>query len=185
MRRELKTFLYLSSTRVYARSSSTNESAELPCLSQDPSDLYNLSKLLGEALVLQDSRPGLKVVRLSNVVGPGQPQCTFIGSLIQAAGTNNQVTIQQAPSTEKDYVALADVVELLPAIAERGQERLYNLGSGRNTTHGEVAAWLEQQGTVVRFSNEASPGPSFPTLSIKRLLAEFPAPQKGLTMPLG
>jgi len=170
--------LLLSSTRVYARSSDTRETAVLPCLSSDPSDLYNLSKLLGEALVLQDPRPGLKVVRLSNVVGPGQPVSTFVGALLEEARATGMVTIQQPVDTAKNYVALADVVRLLPLIAELGQQRLYNLGSGRNTRHAEVAAWLERQGTRVRFASgeAACTGLSFPPLAIDRLAAEFEPP---------
>lgn len=170
--------LLLSSTRVYARSADTRETATLPCLSSDPSDLYNLSKLLGEALVLQDPRPGLKVVRLSNVVGPRQPTSTFVGALLEEARVGGLVTIQQPADTVKDYVALADVVRLLPLIAERGQQRLYNLGSGRNTSHAEVAAWLERQRARVNFASgkAVSSGLNFPTLAIERLAAEFEPP---------
>ena len=170
--------LYLSSTRVYARSADTRETASLPCLSSDPSDLYNLSKLLGEALVLQDPRSGFKVVRLSNVVGPAQPASTFVGALLEEARIGEVVTIQQPADTSKNYVALADVVRLLPLIAEQGQQRLYNLGSGRNTTHAKVAAWLERQGARVRFASGATGNiaPSFHPLVIERLAAEYPLP---------
>lgn len=172
----LEDLLFLSSTRVYSRSSDTREISPLPCLSSDSSDLYNLSKLLGEALVLQDPRPGLKVVRLSNVVGPGQPESTFLGALLAEAHSSLMVDIQQPADTAKDYVAMADVVRLLPRIACQGKQRLYNLGSGRNTSHREVAAWLEQQGVTVRFAAKAATGISFPPLSIKRLAAEFEPP---------
>lgn len=170
--------LLLSSTRVYARSADTRETATLPCLSSDPSDLYNLSKLLGEALVLQDPRQGMKVVRISNVVGPRQPHSTFVGALLEEARVGGLVTIQQSSDTTKDYVALADVLRLLPLIAERGQQRLYNLGSGRNISHAEVAAWLVRQRVVVRFVNKevANSGLSFPKLAIERLAAEFESP---------
>ena len=170
--------LLLSSTRVYARSADTRETATLPCLSSDPSDLYNLSKLLGEALVLQDPRQGMKVVRISNVVGPRQPNSTFVGALLEEARVGGLVTIQETSDTTKDYVALADVLRLLPLIAERGQHRLYNLGSGRNTSHAEVAAWLVRQRVVVRFATKevANSGLSFPKLAIERLAAEFESP---------
>lgn len=171
----LSKLLMLSSTRVYARSDTTDETAPLPCLSSDSSDLYNLSKLMGEALVLQDPRPGLKVVRISNVVGPGQPRSTFVGSLLEEAGLSGQVTIQQPTSMAKDYVSLQDVVRLLPQIALHGQQRLYNLGSGANTTHQEVASWLKSQGVIVRFSSQGE-GLHFPELSIHRLSREFEPP---------
>lgn len=174
----IEQLLLLSSTRVYARNADTRETTPMTCLSSDPSDLYNLSKLMGEALVLQDPRTRLKVVRLSNVVGPRQPASTFIGTLLSEARTARTVTIQQPLETSKDYVALADVVRLLPLIAERGQHRLYNLGSGNNTSHAEVAAWLKRQGVTVRFaSGKASSGEySFPRLEIERLAAEFEPP---------
>ena len=170
-------FLFLSSTRVYARSTQTHETASLPCLSSDPSDLYNLSKLLGESLVLQDPRPGLKVVRLSNVVGPKQPASTFVGALLEEACAGGVVTIHQPAITTKNYVALADVLRLLPLITERGHHRLYNLGSCKNTSHAEVASWLQQQGFKVHFAGgETSHIPSFQPLVIDRLLAEYPQP---------
>jgi nucleoside-diphosphate-sugar epimerase len=172
----IERLLLLSSTRVYSRSVDTRETATLPCLSSDPSDIYNLSKLLGEALVLQDSRPGLKVVRLSNVIGPGQPPSTFMGALLQEAKQKGVVTIQQSADTCKDYVALADVVRLLPLIAERGRQRLYNLGRGRNISHAEVAAWLEREGVPVRFAAQAGDSICFSPLQVERLTVEFEPP---------
>ena len=173
----LEQFLLLSSTRVYGRSAETYETAPLPCLSSDPSDVYNLSKLLGEALVMQDPRPGLKVVRLSNVLGRGQPVSTFVGALLEEARAAGAVTIQQPGNAAKDYVAMADVVRLLPLIAIQGSHRIYNLGSGRNTSHVEVAAWLEREGVSVSFATNSSSGLSFPQLSIARLSQEFAPPE--------
>lgn len=175
-RKNLSDLVFLSSTRVYWRSGGTSETTAVPCMSSDPSDLYNLSKLLGEALVLQDPRPGLRVVRLSNVVGPRQPASTFIGALIAEAEKTGSVTIRQSPATSKDYVGLDDVVRLLPQIAEHGTERLYNLGSGTNSSHSDVAAWLERKGIKVTFATSSESAVSFPSLSIDRLRAEFEPP---------
>lgn len=172
----LEHLLLLSSTRVYGRSAKTSETDPLPCLSSDPSDVYNLSKLLGEALVLQDPRPGLKVVRLSNVVGRGQPVSTFVGALLEEARVAGTVTIRQPATTSKDYVAMEDVVRLLPLIAIRGSYRIYNLGTGRNTSHAEVASWLERKGVPVTFVDRACSSLSFPRLAISRLNEEFGTP---------
>ena len=172
-REGIKQLLYLSSTRVYSRSTSTHEDAPVASLSTDRSDLYNLSKLLGEALVLQDQRIGCRVVRLSNVVGLGQPSSTFIGSLLRDARSGALVTIQQSPDSVKDYVALNDVLRLLPLIAEKGRQRLYNLGGGCDTSHAQVAAWLRKQGAEVAFARHPDEGFVFPTLKIDRLASEF------------
>ena len=58
--------------------------------SNDPGDLYNISKLMGESLVLNDSRNGFRVARISNVVGPSQPSATFIGSLLNESSLNSK-----------------------------------------------------------------------------------------------
>jgi nucleoside-diphosphate-sugar epimerase len=180
-RQGLAQLLYLSSTRVYSRSQETEENSCLPCLSSDPSDLYNLSKLLGEALVLQDPRPGLRVVRLSNVIGPNQPATTFIGALLSEAKDKGHVTIKQPSSTTKDYISMDDVVRLIPQILERGNHRLYNLGTGMNFSHADVAGWLERQGVMVRFSSDPDYSVNFPPLRVTRLLDEFEL----LTNPFG
>ena len=175
-RKGINQLLFISSTRVYSRSAVTSEEFPLASLSSDPSDLYNISKLMGEALVLQDPRPGFKVVRLSNVLGPRQPRSTFVGALMAEAQNDGKVTIRQSAQCAKDYVALDDVVRLLPLIAEGGRERLYNLGTGANVTHAEVACWLREQGIAVNFQSRASPGLGFPALVIDRLAQEFTAP---------
>jgi nucleoside-diphosphate-sugar epimerase len=175
-RQGLNQLLLLSSTRVYGRSAETSETTALPCLSSDPSDLYNLSKLLGEALVLQDPRAGFKVVRLSNVVGSGQPASTFVGSLLAEALEQGEASIQQPADTAKDYVSMADVVRLLPLIAEQGRHRIYNLGSGFNISHALVATWMCDQGLSVHCLCEATGGLSFPSLTIARLNQEFEPP---------
>lgn len=168
--------IFLSSTRIYSRSTCTAESDAVSSLSTDPSDLYNLSKLLGESLILQNSSVDFKVVRLSNVVGPGQPVTTFLGSLIEDARVRQDVVIRQSPDIAKDYIALADVVRLLPEIALMGKHRLYNLGSGRLTSHAEIASWLVSQGVNASFASGSHAGLRFPSLDIRRLLTEFSPP---------
>ena len=172
----IKQLLFLSSTRVYGRSATTDESVPVNCLSAHPSDFYNISKLMGEALVLQDTRPGMKVVRLSNVVGPLQPQNTFLGELINESKKTGKVIIRQSRCTEKDYVGLCDVVKLLPNIADFGSQRIYNVGSGLNTTHASVGKWLESHGFEVEFGSCLDHHFEFPPLNINRLLKEFPRP---------
>ncbi|MBM5809018.1 MAG: SDR family oxidoreductase [Cyanobacteria bacterium M_surface_9_m1_291] len=176
----LEHLLLLSSTRVYGRSSATDETTPLPCLSSDPSDVYNLSKLLGEALVLQDPRPGCRVVRLSNVVGAGQPSTTFLGQVLEAAQQHGRVRLEQPASIAKDYVALSDVVRLLPQIAQGGRQRLYNLASGTNTSHREIAELLLQRGIAVDLHEPATPAPPASPIAITRLEAEFEPPAPGL-----
>jgi nucleoside-diphosphate-sugar epimerase len=106
-----ESLLYLSSTRVYARAAGGSEDSPLPVLSQDPSDLYNLSKLMGESLCLQDARAGIRVARLSNVVGGDNAEsANFLPSLVREA-RSGRIVLQTAMDSVKDYIHIDDVVD--------------------------------------------------------------------------
>lgn len=166
-------FLYLSSTRVYARAATTTEDAALSVNPTDPSDLYNLTKLAGEALCLSDPRPSVRVVRLSNVTHPDPDPDTFLGQVMHEGYARGQVLLRQGPGSGKDYIAGADVVALLPRIATDGRHRLYNLASGVNVSHATIAARLRaHHGWDIAFAPGA-PDTTFPPIDISRLTSEF------------
>ena len=168
-----ESFLFLSSTRVYARAAATREDAPLLCQPNDPSDLYNLTKLAGEALCLGDTRPTVRVARLSNVYGPGLGDGTFLGQLLREGRATGRVVFRQAPGSAKDYVSRDDVLRLLPMIATDGAMRLYNVAAGRNTTHRAIATALEAaSGWDVAFQPDA-PRVAFPPIETARLRTEF------------
>ncbi len=175
-RRGISRFLYLSSSRVYIENCETNEESNISVNSANPSDLYNLSKLLGESLVLNDSRPGMCVARISNVVGPNQPVHTFLGSLLNEIKVKGETTILQSHKSAKDYIHLEDLVDILVKMSACSRHRMYNIGYGRNKTHKELAQWLESQGAIVNFAKSPETGPNAPPLDIKRMVDEFGQP---------
>jgi len=165
-------FLYLSSTRVYAGSTSGSESAELRLRPADPDHLYNLSKAAGEALCLTLPRPTLRVVRIANVYGDDAGTGTFVADVLRDA-RSGEVHFGLAPASEKDYVALADVLDILPRIALHGRERLYNIAAGRNVRLSELAAALERLAKVRCTFAPDAPVVRFPRIAIERVTAEF------------
>ncbi len=172
---QCESFLFLSSTRVYARATVTTEGAPLLCMPTEPSDLYNITKLAGESLCLSDPRPTVRVVRLSNVYGPNMGTDTFLGQVLQEGLATGGVQFRQAAASAKDYVALDEVLRMLPRLATRGEQRLYNLAAGHNTAHGELAAVLQDAfGWQTGFQTEA-PRIAFPVIDITRITAEFGA----------
>lgn len=170
---DFKSLLYLSSTRVYARAKDANEEDALTVLPQDASDLYNLSKLMGESLCLQDNRNGVRVARLSNVVGGDDAESeNFVPSLMREA-LRGRIVLQTNPNSAKDYIHVDDVVELLPRIAIGGCERLYNVASGVQTTH---AQWVTQIMSKYACAVEVAPAAatvSFVPIDISRIKIEF------------
>jgi nucleoside-diphosphate-sugar epimerase len=171
-----QSFLYLSSTRVYAGAASTHEDSALVARPTDPDHVYNITKMAGEALCLAQASPAVRVVRLSNLFGARDTSPTFLNSVVREAAANGQVRIGQAPGSAKDYLAVEDAASQLLAISARGRARLYNVGSGHNTSHLDIAGLLRQYGCEVSFVPDG-PEITFQPLDVTRLRAEFPAPQ--------
>lgn len=170
---------YLSSTRVYAGAQNTHESASLQVRPENPSDLYNLSKLMGESLCLNagvgsasQTKPMINVVRLSNVFGAGMPASNFLAEILAEAKANKSVVFRTSGESEKDYIAVSDVVNYLPQIALAGRGGIINLASGKNRSHRELASCLEAAGITCSFEKNA-PTVSFPIIDIQKLRAQF------------
>ena len=103
---------------------------------------------------------------------------TLFGVTFKRGKTSKKVVIKQHEKSSKDYINMSDVVRYLDLIADCGLRRSYNIASGTNTTHAQVAAWLQQKlsGTAVEFSSSPQPAVQFPPISIDRILSEFPPP---------
>jgi nucleoside-diphosphate-sugar epimerase len=162
---------YLSSTRVYAGASHTGENAPLLVRSHEPGDLYNLSKLLGESLCINSQRP-VRIVRLSNVYGQAMPAQNFLAEVLTMAATEAHVHFRSAPQSQKDYVAIQDVVHYLPIIAQHAKSQIYNLASGENSSNAEIAAFLQTCGVPCSFEKDA-PSIVFPRIDVTKLHTEF------------
>jgi nucleoside-diphosphate-sugar epimerase len=170
---QFSSFLLLSSTRVYARADTAQEDVAISLLSADPSDVFNLTKLAGEALCLACPRPEIRVARLSNVYGASMSAGTFLGQVLREGEATGGVVFHQSAASAKDYVNIAALVRLLPDIAVKGRSRLYNVASGRNTSHGIIAERLQQiAGWRTSFASDA-PTVLFPQINTTRLAAEF------------
>lgn len=170
---DFSSLLYLSSTRVYARAASGREEAALAVQPHDPSDLYNLSKLLGESLCLSCARTGVRVARLSNVVGGDDADsANFLPTLLREARAG-RIVLHTSLASAKDYIHIDDVAELLPRITLEGRARLYNVASGTQTSH---AQWIEQLVARTGCRVEVSPDAAtttFAPIDISRIRDEF------------
>ena len=170
---QFESFLYLSSTRVYGGQSHGSEDDAVSVNPNDPSDLYNLSKLLGESMCLASGRNGVRVARLSNVVGADDPDSSnFLPSLFRDARAGH-ITLRTALASAKDYIHIDDVLDLLPRIALQGQHTLYNVASGEQITHGQwVNHFVASTGCTVQVLANA-PVTSFAKVVTSRIQSEF------------
>lgn len=153
-------FTYLSSTRLYGSANATDEDADFRVNPARPGDLYDLSKLAGEALCLAHPQATVRVARLSNVYGGdmdrvGAPSQNFLPTVIREAVRDRRIVLRSAPESAKDYVAIEDVARALHRIALDGAHRIYNVACGRNVSHAALAASLAR---ITGCKVEVAPG---------------------------
>lgn len=165
--------LYLSSARVYRHAKSAQEDTPIELRSEDPEDFYDLTKLSGEALCHASGRGNVRVARLANVIGRDFRSANFVFDLIRSACRDGCIELRSAPDSEKDYVMVDDVADVLPKVALSGRYRCYNVASGFNTPHarivGAIAATTGATWTVV----PGAPRIASPPIDIRRLKTEF------------
>jgi nucleoside-diphosphate-sugar epimerase len=178
-------FVYLSSTRVYARSESTDEASALIVAPQDADDLYNISKLMGEAACLGSALANVRVARLSNVFGADIGSSNFLTSVLKEAVETKSVRLRTSLVSEKDYIWIEDVVVALRAIAERGTDPITNVAFGVNTSHREIVHALTMAtGARVEVAGDA-PTVRFPRIETKRLDMLLANPRTPLFQKIG
>jgi len=149
-----ESIVYLSSTRLYRNSASTREDASLSVHTNELDDVYNISKAMGESMVLNTARNG-KVVRLSNVYGGDVESRNFLTAVIREAVTQGRILLRTSPESAKDYISIAEVCDLIFQIATEGSERIYNIASGRPTSHADIVGSLQR---VTGCSMDVAPG---------------------------
>jgi nucleoside-diphosphate-sugar epimerase len=173
-RAQFDSLLYLSSTRVYVGASSTIEDTPLTILPYDASYLYNLTKLTGESLCLASGRAGVRVARLSNVVGPNMDTSSenLVADLLQQA-KQGMMKLRTHPSSAKDYIHIDDVVQWLPMITLYGKYFIYNVASGTQTTHAQWIHWFGKCYSSGHTIKTDAPDQSFAPINVSRLQSEF------------
>jgi nucleoside-diphosphate-sugar epimerase len=165
--------VFLSSTRVYSGATSTAEETALTVRPADPSDLYNVTKLAGEALVLTANPEAGVVVRLSNIVGPGEvARATFLGAISRQA-LAGRIELETACSTEKDYLWIGDAARGLADIATSGKARIYNLAHGQQIAHSQWAGALAHETGCAIAVRPNAPDAGFPPIDTARMRIEF------------
>ena len=171
-RAKYESLVYLSSTRVYRGAEETREGVDLRVNSQDASDLYYLSKLMGESLCFS-VRDKTRVVRLSNVYGDDWGSSNFVTDLIRAAIDEKRIVLRSALESCKDYIGVGEVVRLLAAIPRGGQSRLYNIASGFNVANRQIVECIQAESGCALELQPGAPVISFPPIDITRIREEF------------
>ncbi len=159
-----------SSCAVYGNSSP--EGSPPTWKSVRPVGIYGMSKAIAERAVEQWARttgsPGI-ILRMGNVVGSGG--AGLIGYLVRHAVKHPDGAVpagmRGGGRIIRDYVPVDYVVKIVERVLAKDPVRdttIYNVGSGRTMSNGEVAdivkGWLARQGYAlnIAFQDEPAPG---------------------------
>lgn len=168
-----ESLLYLSSARIYRHAAKTHEESPIAVRSEDPEDYYDLTKLAGEALCHASGRRKVRVARLSNVIGRDFRSANFVFDLIRSACRDGHIELRSALDSEKDYLMVDDVADLLPKIALQGQYRCYNVAAGINTSHARILGAIAETTGACSAVVPGAPRIVSPPIDIQRLQTEF------------
>lgn len=172
---QFESVLYLSSTRLYRGVTDTAEDAPLRVEPGRADDLYNISKLAGEAVCLAIDHPGVRVARLAHVCSCEFSSENFLDSLVRDAMTLGKIVLSCGRETRRDCILLDDVIALLSRIAVEGRHRIYNVASGTSINVGRIVEIIQRNtGCAVDWpeANSVVKG-SAPEIDTRRIREEF------------
>ena len=150
-------FVYLSSTRLY-QTTGAADGREDAALAMDPNDreqVYELSKALGENLVVNRSEGRGCAARLSYVFDWTEGAEGFLANWLVQARSRRDITIASTPEDGRDFIHVSDVIRGLRTMADQPVNQILNVASGRTTTNAEIAGVFEAAGWRVRFTGAA------------------------------
>lgn len=169
-RARFERLVYTSSTRLYdwMGPEAGREDEPLRLVPSEPRHLYDLSKALGENLVLTQSGGRGAVARLACVWDWRDGAPGFLSEWMQQARRTRSISLKTASGFVRDYIHLDDTVAGLRAILESGRCEVVNVASGENVSNGELAAVFERCGWRIALERE-SPKQAAPLCDTARL----------------
>jgi UDP-glucose 4-epimerase len=148
--------IYTSSTRLYdgLALAQVDETTPLSIDPTDPRRTYDLSKALGENLVMTRSGGRGAVARLANVFDWQDGAPGFLSEWLIRARTERDLTLDSSPHIARDYIHLDDVVAGLIAMAHARDPGIVNVASGELVTNGQIAEVFTAAGRRVEFTRD-------------------------------
>lgn len=168
-----ESLLYCSATRIYSGLNTAHEDNSLILDPMNINNLYPISKIMGESICLALDNPKIRIARLSNISGFNHTSNLFLPTIIREAVDKKLIILRTKLQSEKDYVNIDDVVEILPKISLNGKYRIYNIAKGENTTNEEIITKLQNITSCEIKILPNAKDYSFPKIDIERITNEF------------
>ena len=171
---------YLSSTRLYDSNPhpGSSEADDLHLNPNNPRHIYDLSKAMGEAIVLGLGERRGRVARLSCVYSADEDAGGFLPSLVRDVAacirdSKPTLSVETSPAFERDYVFVEDVVSALGLLAMGEHGGIFNVASGENTANDAIFRMLNNQTGVDIIPALSGGAPHTGAISIERMQSTF------------
>jgi nucleoside-diphosphate-sugar epimerase len=179
-----ESFLYISTGRFYRNSKSTIETEKIEIDMNDKSNLYDISKLLGESYCLSSKKENIRIIRPSLVIGTNTPKNLFLPSIILDALLKGEITLNSSLESQRDYIRIQDFVKIIPDISLKGKEKIYNIAHGKNIKTKDIVNEIVKLTDCSVNVIKNSPQNSSPEINIDRIKNEFNFKSKSILTEL-
>lgn len=127
-----KSFLFVSSTRVYLGNKETKESSYIKIDTNQMTYFFNILKLASENFCLSKNNKNIKVVRLSNLYGKYfKKQIYLLPTLLRKSKNKGKIVIKINKNSKKNYLDVNCAIPQILKIVSKSKYRIYNIASNK------------------------------------------------------
>lgn len=171
---KFKTFTYLSSIRVYSKSSKTKETDKITFNYNEKGVYFKSLKLAAESLCLQMNNPKIKIIRLTNVFGHYfSNQIYLLPTLLRQSITKRKISIIINKNSKKNYLNVNDAINVILKIINRSKHQIYNVASDKQISIGQISEKIKKFTNCKVLYKNSNIIVNEPKINIQRIKKEF------------
>ncbi len=171
---KFKSFIYISSTRIYSNSNKTDELSNIKVDVNSKDYFFNTLKIAAENLCLSQNDKNIKVIRLSNLYGLNfSKQVYLLPTLIRNSIRKGKIDIFLNKKSKKNYLNVDDAIDIILKIIHKSKHRIYNVASDKRISLEFIAKTLKKFTKCHIIYSNQNKRYDEPVISINRIKKEF------------
>ena len=171
---KFQTFTYLSSIRVYSKSSKTKETDKITFNHNEKGVYFKSLKLAAESLCLQMNNPKIKIIRLANVFGHYfSNQIYLLPTLLRQSITKRKISIIINKNSKKNYLNVNDAINVILKIINKSKHQIYNVASDKQISIGQISEKIKKFTNCKVLYKNSNIIVNEPKINIQRIKKEF------------
>ena len=171
---KFQTFTYLSSIKVYSKSSKTKETDKITFEHNEKGVYFKSLKLAAESLCLQMNNPNIKIIRLANLFGYYfTNQVYLLPTLLRQSINEGKINITINKNSRKNYLSVNDAIDVILKIITKSKYQVYNVASDKQISINQISEKIrELTNCKINYKN-SNLLLNEPKINIQRIKKEF------------